>query len=241
MGTRFEVVLPGDDPEALRPAGEAALAEIEEWHRRLTRFEPDSQLSHILRAAAEAPVVVDRDLYALLEDCATIWRASGGAFDPSLGSGMDAVALDAGESTIRFTRPDVSLDLGAIAKGHALDHAALVLREAGVTRALLHGGTSSVLAIGRPPDEPGWKIALAGSGNPPTVVTLADQALGASSQFQRQHVQDPRTGESARSGARLAAVIGPSARLCDAWSTALLVLGRRPDSMPSGYEAIVVR
>lgn len=241
MGTRFEVVLPGDDPGALRPAGEAALAEIEEWHRRLTRFAPDSQLSHIHRAAAEAPVAVDRDLYALFEDCAAVWRASTGAFDPSLGSGMDAVELDDAQSTIRFTRPGVTLDLGGIAKGHALDHAARVLREAGLTSALLHGGTSSVLAIGRPPGEPGWKIALAGSGNPPTVVTLADQALGASSQFQRQHVQDPRTGEPARGHARLAAVIGPSARLCDAWSTALLVLGGRPDSMPAEYEAIVVR
>ena len=239
MGTRFEVVLPAEDPEAMRPAGEAALAEIEEWHRRLTRFEPDSQLSHLHRAAVDAPVMVDRDLYALFEDCVVVWRASGGAFDPALGTGMDAVELDPVQSTVRFTRPGVRLDLGGIAKGHALDHAAQVLREAGVTSALLHGGTSSVLAIGRPPEAPGWKIALAGSGNPPTVITLADQALGASSQFQREHVADPRTGTLIK-GARLAAVIGPSARLCDAWSTALLVLGERPAAMPAGYEAVVI-
>lgn len=240
MGTRFEVVLPADDPEAMRPAGEAALAEIEEWHRRLTRFEPDSQLNHLHRAAMDAPVAVDRDLYTLLEDCVAVWRASGGAFDPALGSGMDAVALDAAQSTVRFTRPGVTLDLGGIAKGHALDQAARVLREAGVTSALLHGGTSSVVAIGRPPDQTGWKVALAGSGDPPTVVTLADQALGASSQFQRAHVMDPRTGTLIK-GARLAAVIGASARLCDAWSTALLVLGQRPQGLPSEYEVFLVR
>lgn len=240
MGTRFEVVLPADDPEAMRPAGEAALAEIEEWHRRLTRFEPDSQLNHLHRAAVDAPVAVDRDLYALFEECVAVWRASGGAFDPALGSGMDAVELDPVQSTVRFSRPGVTLDLGGIAKGHALDHAARVLSEAGVTTALLHGGTSSVVAIGRPPDAPGWKIALAGSGNPPTVVTLADQALGASSQFQREHVQDPRINVPVK-GARLAAVIGPSARLCDAWSTALLVLGQRPAAMPAEYETVVVQ
>ncbi|MFN2315954.1 MAG: FAD:protein FMN transferase [Gemmatimonadales bacterium] len=239
MGTRFEVVLPADDPEAMRPAGEAALAEIEEWHRRLTRFEPDSQLNHLHRAAVDAPVTIDRDLYALLEECVAVWHASGGAFDPALGTGMDAVELDPAHSTVRFTRPGVTLDLGGIAKGHALDHAARVLREAGVTSALLHGGTSSVAAIGQPPGEAGWKVALAGSGNPPTVVTLADQALGASSQFQRPHVADPRTGTLIK-GARLAAVIGASARRCDAWSTALLVLGRRPAAMPAGYEVVVI-
>jgi thiamine biosynthesis lipoprotein len=239
MGTRFEVVLPADDPEALRPAGEAALAEIEEWHRRLTRFEPDSQLNHLHRAAEDARVNIDRDLYALLEDCVTVWRASGGAFDPALGSGMDAVELDPAQSTVRFTRPGVTLDLGGIAKGHALDHAAQVLRQAGVTSALLHGGTSSVVAVGHPPGGAAWKVALAGSGNPPTVVTLTDQALGTSSQFQRQHVADPRTGTLIK-GARLAAVIGPSARLCDAWSTALLVLGQRPAAMPAGYEDVVI-
>lgn len=239
MGTRFEVVLPGDDPEALRPAGEAALAEIEGWHQRLTRFEPDSQLNHLHRAAVDAPVNIDRGLYALLEECVAVWHASGGAFDPALGTGMAAVELDPARCTVRFTRPGVTLDLGGIAKGHALDHAAQVLREAGVTSALLHGGTSSVLAVGYPPGEAGWKVALAGSGNPPTVVTLADQALGTSSQFHRHHIEDPRTGAPVK-GARLAAVIGPSARLCDAWSTALLVLGERPAEMPTGYEAIVV-
>ncbi len=239
MGTRFEVVLPADDPESMRPAGEAALAEIEEWHRRLTRFEPGSQLNHLHRAAVDTPVAVDRDLYALFEDCVAVWRASGGAFDPSLGTGMDAVELDAERCTVHFTRPGVTLDLGGIAKGHALDHAAQVLRAAGIASALLHGGTSSVVAIGQPTGAAGWKVALAGSGNPATVVTLTDRALGTSSQFHREHVADPRTGTLIK-GARLAAVIGPSARLCDAWSTALLVLGHLPTAMPAGYEAVVI-
>lgn len=239
MGTRFEVVLPADDPEALRPAGEAALAEIEEWHRRLSRFEPDSLLQHIHRAAFDAPVPVDGDMMALLEDCVAVWRASEGAFDPSLGSGMDAVALDPAARTIRFTRRGVQLDFGAIGKGHALDCAARVLREAGVESALIHGGTSSVIAVGRPPGAPGWRIALAGSGDPPVVLTLADQALGASSNVGRQHVIDHRLGRSSASRA-LAVVTGPSARLCDAWSTAALVLGQRPASLPAQYHSHLV-
>jgi thiamine biosynthesis lipoprotein len=239
MGTRFEVVLPAEDPEALRPAGEAALAEIEEWHRRLTRFEPDSQLNHLHRAAVDAAVPVDRDLYALLEECVAVWRTSGGAFDCSLGTGMDAVELDPAASTVRFTRPGVTLDLGGTAKGHALDSAARVLRDAGVTSALVHGGTSSVIAIGAPPDQPAWKIALADSGEPPRIISLKDSALGASSNHGRRHVTDPR-GDRDLVGPRLAVVTGPSARTCDAWSTAALVLGVCPEQLPEGYEAVIV-
>jgi thiamine biosynthesis lipoprotein len=239
MGTRFEVVRPAEDPEALRPAGEAALAEIDEWHQRLSRFVPDSHLQHIHRAAHTAPVPVDRDMMALLQECVAVWRDSGGAFDPALGSGMDAVALDPEASTIRFTRPGVTLDFGGIGKGHALDCAARILREGGVTNALIHGGTSSVVGIGRPPDGEGWKIAIAGSGDPPRVVTLVDRALGVSGNIGRQHVVDPR-GQAPPPALRLAAAAGPSARTCDAWSTAVLVMGRIPAALPDGYETILV-
>lgn len=240
MGTRFELVLPATDPETLRPAGEAALAEIQVWHQRLTRFAPDSQLSHLHRAAVDAPVALDRDLYALLEECVATWHASDGAFDCALGSGMDAVHLDPGTGTIRLGRPGVTLDLGAVGKGHALDQAGRILRQAGIVSGLLHGGTSSVLAIGTPPDEEGWRVALSGSGEPPLVVTLVDAALGASSAAIRPHLVDPRTGKPVAGGPRLVAVTGPSARTCDAWSTTLLVLGRQDFELPAGYRAVVV-
>jgi thiamine biosynthesis lipoprotein len=74
--------------------------------------------------------------------------------------GMHLVELDSKSFTIRFARPGVMLDLGAIGKGYAIDQAAEIVREAGITRALIHGGTSTVYAIGRP-----WKIAISGERN----------------------------------------------------------------------------
>jgi thiamine biosynthesis lipoprotein ApbE len=52
-------------------------------------------------------------------------------------------------------------------------------------------------------------------------------------------VVDPRSGQEVV-GARLAVVTGPSARTCDAWSTAALVAGVRPEALPSGYETVIV-
>lgn len=279
MGTRFELVLGGDQPERWRSEGEAALAEIEECHRRLSRFAADSLVSHIHRTAWRSPVRLDRDTFALFRDALDVHAASDGAFDvtvgrlmarlgfhrddPATGAGrgngdngsqpvarMNAqpaglgeagapaasITLDPVRHTIRLADESTRIDLGAIAKGHALDMAARVLREYGVDCALLHGGTSSVLAIGAPPDRSGWGIALEGFAKP---LLLRDAALAVSAGSGRTvagcngrlgHIVDPRTGRSVPA-ARRAAVAGPSARLCDAWATALAVLGERPATL----------
>jgi FAD:protein FMN transferase len=261
MGTRFELALLAG-AGSLRAAGEAALDEIEHWHGRLSRFAGDSLVSHISRTAARVPVRLDRETFALFEDALRVWRASEGAFDITVAgvmvqagfadsavparpgkAGRGAIALDADAWTIRLGDEGVGIDLGGIAKGHALDCAAAVLRNAGVTSALLHGGTSSVVAIGRPPDTSGWRIAIdpARDGR---VMTLCDTAMSVSDASSQRpadgagHVVDPRTGLPLRGPAR-AVVTGPSARLTDAWATALTVLRRVPAGFPAGYDAIL--
>ena len=140
------------------------------------------------------------------------------------------VVLDEVAPTVRFTRAGLALDLGGIAKGHGLDLAAASLRENGVERALLHGGTSTVVAIGAPPDQAAWRVQVGPDQQAP-VAELVDCCLSVSAPAGRvarrgdrevHHVLDPRTGSSAVP-ARLAAVIAPSARVADAWSTALLI------------------
>src|SRR5205085_1952713 len=71
-----------------------------------------------------------------------------------------AVAIDREARTVRFTRPGVSLDLGGIGKGYALDRAAEIIAAQEVHSAFLHGGTSSILAFGS--DETGrpWTVGV---------------------------------------------------------------------------------
>lgn len=233
MGTRFELVLaeaaaPGSDP-ALAAVGEAAMEEILLWHRRLSRFAPDSLVSHINRTAAHAAVRLDRGVFDLLRDALDVCDASDGAFDITLGAPHGSVVLDAAGHTIRFAHADVAVDLGGIAKGHAVDAAVAVLRANGVTTALLHGGTSSIAALGAPPGADGWTVALARLPGAPTVL-LRDETLSVSwTASQGGHIVDPRT--RALPPDTVCAVTGPSARLGDAWSTAVSVLGRRPRGM----------
>ena len=261
MGTRFELVL-GAGAGDLVAAGEAALAEIAECHARFSRFASDSLVSHLARTPAHTPVRLDRDTFALFADARAVSRASAGAFDMTIAPlmaahgftqsevatatrvGMDALVLDERDWTVQFTAPGAALDFGAIAKGHALDLAAAILRDAGVRSALLHGGTSSVVAIGAPEDADGWAIALPFTASSP-VVRLRDMALAVSNPAAQSggdgagHIMDPRSERPAR--ACHAAVIGTSARLCDAWSTALAVLGEPPPDFPRAYRALIDR
>lgn len=251
MGTRFELVIVIDEarhPAAhLRAVGELALREVEDWHRRLTRFEPDSWLSHVNRTAADDPVPLDDEMYPLFADAIAVWRDSNGAFDIARGHGS-ALALDPGTQTVRFLHDRVSLDMGAIGKGHALDCAANCLRSHGVTRALLQGGTSSGIAMGTPSDALSWRIGLSSTsvrGEIAEVIDLADLSFSVSDDGSQaeapggRHIVDHRqpSGERTLQASRRVVVTGPSARLADAWSTALVVLGEVPPAFPTGYAA----
>lgn len=278
MATRFELVLHGDDPVALRAAGEAALDEIDRLESQLSLYRAGSEISHVNARAAREPVRVTAEVFALLEWAQRLSAETDGAFDITIAPlvrcwgfmggqghapspealraarecvGMDLVELDAARRTVRFRREGVMLDLGAIGKGYAVERAAGLLRDAGVTRALLHGGTSTVYGLGAPPGADAWTVAIETppetarlSGFPSLpAVALRDAALSVSAVWGRAfeqdgavfgHVLDARAGEPVTHSA-LAAVVLPSATETDALSTGLLVLGSE------GLERIAAR
>jgi len=282
MATRFELLLYGEDAARLRPAGEEALGEIERLHAQLSAYRPESDISGINARAGGGAVRVEPRLFRLLTLCRDIHRMTDGAFDITIAPllrcwgfmggdgampddadleaaralvGMDRVELDEEHLTIRFERDGMGLDLGAIGKGYAIERAAGLLREAGIRHALVHGGTSSVHAIGSQPDGSAWQVGVQHPTEPDErlgSVELLDSSLSVSSIRGKQvvldrqefgHVIDPRTGRPAR-GAVTAAVTGPSPTVCDALSTALLVLGEEwapvlAERWPS-YQSIVV-
>lgn len=263
MATRFELVLAGEDGPGLRAIGEAALDEIGLWHARLSRFEPSSLLSHLNRTAASHAVPLDDETFELFALCERVWRASEGAFDPTVAPlmerwgvagvasadgarvGFGGVRLDHPRRSIAFDGP-VSLDLGAVAKGFALDRAGAILRDHCVDAAFLHAGTSSALAIGAPPGEDAWRIAVRGA-HAPVGVALRDSALGVSAPRGRRvaldgapagHIMDPRAGAPA-AGVETAGAVCACAAEADAWSTALVVLAARPAGAPPALASLI--
>jgi thiamine biosynthesis lipoprotein len=157
MGTFFEVFLAGADGEHLEAVASAALEEVARLERLLSGYDPFSEVTRLNREAGRRPMRVDADVWDLLCACEGYRRRTGGFFDVTAAAGDgvgggEALLLDEGRRAVRLGRPGAALDLGGAGKGFALDRAGEVLRQFGVTSGLLHGGTSSVLAVGRHPD-----------------------------------------------------------------------------------------
>jgi FAD:protein FMN transferase len=203
MATRFELLLDGRREAYLRAAGEEAMATIQRTEAQLSFYRATSDVGRLNARAAHEPVRVTPELMQLLLRARTLHAATAGMFDVTVGPlmrcwrlaegsgappdeaaldaarrrvGMALVELDEAACTVRFARPGVEIDLGGIGKGYALDQAVAVLREAGVERALLHGGTSSVYGMGAPAgaDDPGapaavdaWNVAIEYPSTPP--------------------------------------------------------------------------
>jgi thiamine biosynthesis lipoprotein len=207
MACRFEVTLPSE-LDHLLDAAHAALDGVDRLEDQLTIFREESELSRLNREAAGGPVPVEPRLFALLQQCHTLYVATGGAFDVTSTPlsrvwgflrrqgrlptddelaqaralvGMDQVRL--GPGTVEFARPGMALNLGSIGKGYALDRVAEEMARAGVPTALLTAGASSVLALGAGPDGQGYLVGLRDPGDHARrlgTVRLSGSALGVS-------------------------------------------------------------
>jgi FAD:protein FMN transferase len=231
MGTLFEVLLHGDDEEHLTAVAEAVLDKVVSVERLLSRFDPRSEVSRINRLAASEAVLVDREVADLLQVCFDAGEWTGGAFDITATSmmsngslGLPNVRFDSHRRTITFADPRMRLDLGGIGKGYALDRAAALLDEHGIEHALLHGGTSSVLARGTNIDDRPWRIALPEVLCEDRFVMLENAALSCSAVNEQQDIIDPITGQPLLEPSAVA-VVAPSATHTEILSTALVCLG----------------
>lgn len=153
---------------AMRIEGERGLVEdaverafdvVADVQRRMSFHDPASELSRLNRAAALAPQPVSAGTWRVLRAALALARASDGRFDPTIGGrlvawrqlpapvGAGAVDPEADwrdvelgrDRRVSFRKP-LWLDLGGIAKGHAVDRAVTVLRAAGVRGGMVNAG-----------------------------------------------------------------------------------------------------
>jgi thiamine biosynthesis lipoprotein len=145
-----------------------------------------------------------------------------------------ALQLDETASTVRFLDPEMQLDVGAVAKGWAVQRACELAKGKGYGGFLISAG-GNVCSVGPKGDGSQWKIALErpdGSGSTLMVTQLSDCAAVTSGSYQRYfevegerycHIVDPDMGEPARYY-EMVTVICPDSAVGDALSTALFLL-----------------
>ena len=213
MGVECRIVLYARDVATAKRACTAAFDRIAQLDAIMSDYRPDSELMQLCAKAHEAPVKVSEDLFVVLKTALEIAKASGGAFDITVGPfvalwrrarqtkqlpteaelvaakekvGWQKVQLDLKERTVRLLVAGMRLDLGGIAKGYAGDCALAVLRRFGITQAMVEFGGDIVLGD-PPPKRKGWRIALPDAmGKPQKVLELKKCAVstsGATEQF----------------------------------------------------------
>lgn len=153
---------------------------------------------------------------------------------------------------------DMSLDLGAVAKGRLGEVLSQDLKELGVTSALLELG-GNIQTVGTKPDGSRWRVGIqdpnSQEGGYLAIVEVADQAVVTSGDYQRCfeqdgqtycHIMDPATAAPADSGVDSVSIVGSDGTVCDALSTALFVMGEEKgaqfwkDHPELDFEAIFV-
>jgi thiamine biosynthesis lipoprotein len=248
MGTIATIEVVGRD------SAETTVNTAFEWFRRIeaccSRFDATSELSQ-LSSKIGTPVPVSAFLYEAVQFAIAVAEETGGAFDPTVGSRMEAagfnreyrtgypvqavfdaddsvsyrdVLLDPAQKTITLLKPMV-LDLGAVAKGLAVDMAVLELLpfkdfaiDAGGD--LYLGGCNSE---GRT-----WSVGIRHprhDGELIDSIRVSNQAVCTSGDYERgAHILDPRRARAAGNAASVT-VIAQTAMLADALATAAFVLG----------------
>jgi thiamine biosynthesis lipoprotein len=211
----------------------------------------DRDLAAILRQAMVFRRLTSGAFDAAIEPLMRAWgfhRASASAPSAAeIAEARDAVAhaevrLEA--SRARLPNAHTQLDFGGIGVGYGIDRALAVLRSQGICRAFVDV-SGDCGAIGAPPGEAGWRVDITDprvEGHMLTTVRLKDQALATSANTAAElhygaltigHVLDPATGRPANALLQ-ASVVARHATAADAFSTAMLVSGKR---LPSPHIA----
>ena len=265
MGTVVTLRLYAADGESadLEGPADSAVAEIDRISGLMSSYEPDSQLSRLNAAGPGQQVAVDPETRQVVER-SLHWAAhSQGAFDPTVGplsrlwgfpealeppaaasieEALERVgwtgALNTAPAGLSWERPGGKLDLGAAAKGYAVDRAVDRLRAAGVACGLVEAG-GDFRYWGAKPDGGAWKFGIKHPRQRGKLILVEDiglPAVATSGDYEQffdhagqryHHLLDPRTGYPARRAVS-ATVWATSAIDADILATALFVMG--PDS-----------
>ncbi|WP_083880125.1 FAD:protein FMN transferase [Aliiglaciecola lipolytica] len=278
MGTNIRTEIWAESPTLGLAAVEAVMTEMERINQLMSPYIQSSELSKINRLAAHSNVEISPELFDLLQLSIGLSSETQGAFDITYASvgylynyrekqrpdeqtihqlleaiNYRHVVLNEEDKTIKFKHPKVKIDLGGIAKGHAVDNALAILTDMGIEHALVTaGGDTGLLGDrrGRP-----WKVGIRDPRHrdkQAVVIPLENIAMSTSGDYERyfeedgkrfHHIISPQSGESSYE-VQSVTIIGPKSTLNDGLSTAVFVLGVQKGidliNQTRGYEAIIL-
>jgi thiamine biosynthesis lipoprotein len=269
FGTLIDLTLYGVEPAAARQASELIEQDFHNMHGNWHAWENSALTRLNTQLASGATAIADPSILPLIKEANRLSQLSNGLFNPVIGELISlwgfhdnplpigtvpdadtirelvAQRLSAADITVEGDRinsrnPAVRYDLGAFAKGYAIDRAIERLQALGINNAIVNAG-GDLRAIGRHGERP-WRIGIRHPRQPAILASIeidGDTSVFTSGDYERffevdgtrhHHIIDPRSGYPADNTASVT-VIYNHAATADAAATALFVAG--PDEWPA--------
>ena len=264
MGTVVTVFIWGDDEVKAAKAAEAVFAEMKRIDGVMTTWTPTSEVSQINAAAGVKPVVVSQETFEVIARAQDVAKRTKGLFDITVGAfkglwkfdqdmdgtlpapaevkkrlasvGYKQLALDKKKLSVFLKKKGMSITLGGIAKGYAVDKCVKLLYDQGFTSFMVQAGGDMFVA-GKKGADP-WVVGIRdprGASKDAMFATapVEDHSFSTSGDYERgfvkngkryHHILDPRTGQPAVKS-RSVTVRAKDAFTADAWSKVLFILG----------------
>ncbi len=261
MGTLFDITVSHPDVEQARKAIDKAFDEIQRIEGLTSNFSSKSEITKINQNAGKQAYPVSKELYILLQKSIQYSQHANGTFDLTIGAIQDLWKFEDEKGTVpapetiirllplvdfrnisleendqvRLKIKGTKLDLGAVAKGYAVDRGIDVLKKNNIDNAILNGG-GDLKSIGEKSPGVPWKIGVRHPRKPSGVIASLDgknNAIATSGDYQKyfvkdgiryHHILDPKTGTQAQ-GLQSVTIIAKEAMFADAMATAVFVMG----------------
>jgi thiamine biosynthesis lipoprotein len=253
-----DAVLPG------ATAADAVFAEMKRIDGVMTTWTPDSEVSQINAAAGKRPVAVSEETFTVIARAQDVAKRTRGIFDITVGGfkglwkfdedmdgslpapaevrkrlariGYKHLVLDKAKRTVFLKKPGMSITLGGIAKGYAVDRCVKLLHDAGFVSFMVQAGGDMYIS-GKKAEKP-WVVGIRDPRGTTkdamfAVTPVEDHSFSTSGDYERgfvkdgvryHHILDPRTGQPARAS-RSVTIRAKDAFTADAWSKVLFILG----------------
>jgi thiamine biosynthesis lipoprotein len=264
MGTLLRVAVWTPDEARANDAIEHVFREFDRLESLLSNWKSDSDVTRLNHNAGITPVKVSQDTISVLRIAHDVSEITRGKFDITFGALTDiwrfdhdqdnvvpehdliearlkridykAVEVDSTAGTAFINRPGMTVHLGGIGKGYAVDRAIALLRDQGFKNFLIQAGGDLYVA-GADNGKP-WKLGIAdprGNHDPFAIVQVSDGTLSTSGDYERffmkegtryHHILDPDFGEPSRE-CRSVTLVSNTAVMADAIAKGVFLLGPR--------------
>ena len=253
MATAFEIFIQHDNLKYAKQAANEAFELLDNLERLLSSYIPNSDISRISNLKRGQSAIIGIDAFDSLKQCKKIYRLTNGTFDITIGTlleernkydkaenidesklkrmvsqiGCDKFSLSENDFTYKLNADKLKLDMGGFGKGYGIDKMAHLLAEDwDIRKVLIQGGHSTFLALENPDSSPGWPVIISDPVDRKKILStplLKNYSISASGLEKGDHIINPANGNPV-SDKSAAWSTAPQAALCDALSTAFMVM-----------------